>query len=55
MRPVFADPKTDFVFKRIFGAEVHKRLLIELLNALLELDDELEALQQRLPRDRNWS
>jgi predicted transposase/invertase (TIGR01784 family) len=40
MRPVFADPKTDFVFKRIFGTEVHKRLLIELLNALLELDDE---------------
>jgi len=24
MRPVFADPKTDFVFKRIFGSEVHK-------------------------------
>ncbi len=38
MRPVFADPKTDFVFKRIFGVEVHKHLLIELLNALLELD-----------------
>ncbi len=38
-RPVFADPKTGFVFKRIFGAEVHKRLLIELLNAFLELDD----------------
>jgi predicted transposase/invertase (TIGR01784 family) len=38
MRPVFADPKTDFVFKRIFGSEVHKPLLIELLNALLELD-----------------
>jgi predicted transposase/invertase (TIGR01784 family) len=37
MRPVFADPKTDFVFKRIFGTEVHKPLLIELLNALLEL------------------
>jgi predicted transposase/invertase (TIGR01784 family) len=37
MRPVFADPKTDFVFKRIFGSEVHKPLLIELLNALLEL------------------
>jgi len=44
MRPVFADPKTDFVFKRIFGAEVHKRLLIELLNALLELDDEHEIV-----------
>ena len=40
MRPVFADPKTDFVFKRIFGVEVHKRLLIELLNALLELEGE---------------
>jgi len=37
MRPVFADPKTDFVFKRIFGSEVHKPLLIGLLNDLLEL------------------
>jgi predicted transposase/invertase (TIGR01784 family) len=58
MRPVFADPKTDFVFKRIFGTEVHKRLLIELLNALLELDDEhlivdLKYLtpEQRVPVD----
>jgi predicted transposase/invertase (TIGR01784 family) len=40
MRPVFADPKTDFVFKRIFGSEVHKQLLIELLNALLELAED---------------
>lgn len=38
MRPVFADPKTGFVFKRIFGSEVHKPLLIEMLNALLELE-----------------
>lgn len=38
MRPVFADPKTDFVFKRIFGSEIHKHLLIELLNVLLELE-----------------
>jgi predicted transposase/invertase (TIGR01784 family) len=37
MRPVFADPKTDFVFKRIFGSEAHKLLLIDLLNDLLEL------------------
>ncbi len=37
MLPVFADPKTDFVFKRIFGTEAYKPLLIELLNALLEL------------------
>ena len=37
MHPVFADPKTDVVFKRIFGAETHKPLLIALLNDLLEL------------------
>ena len=35
---MFADPKTDFVFKRIFGNEAHKHLLIALLNDLLELD-----------------
>jgi len=38
-RPVFADPKTDFVFKRLFGTEEHKALLIALLNGLLELDE----------------
>lgn len=37
MHPVFADPKTDFVFKRIFGIEGRKPLLIALLNHLLEL------------------
>jgi len=37
MLPVFADPKTDVVFKRIFGAEAHKPLLMALLNDLLEL------------------
>ena len=38
MRAVFADPKTDFIFKRIFATETHKDLLIALLNHLLELD-----------------
>jgi predicted transposase/invertase (TIGR01784 family) len=38
--PTFADPKTDFVFKRIFGAEARKPLLIALLNHLLELEGE---------------
>lgn len=37
-RPVFADPKTDFVFKRIFGTEEHKDVLLAFLNDLLELD-----------------
>lgn len=35
---VFADPKTDFVFQRIFGSEEHKPLLVALLNALLGLE-----------------
>jgi predicted transposase/invertase (TIGR01784 family) len=37
MHAVFADPKTDFVFKRIFGSEARKPLLVALLNHLLEL------------------
>jgi predicted transposase/invertase (TIGR01784 family) len=37
MHAVFADPKTDVVFKRIFGVEARKPLLIALLNDLLEL------------------
>jgi len=40
MRPVFADPKTDLVFKRIFGNDAHKDLLIALLNDLLGLYDD---------------
>ncbi len=39
MRPLFADPKTDFVFKRLFGTEEHKELIVALLNGLLELDE----------------
>jgi len=38
MLPTFADPKTDFVFKRIFGAEARRPLLAALLNHLLELE-----------------
>ncbi|WP_437570367.1 Rpn family recombination-promoting nuclease/putative transposase [Sorangium sp. So ce542] len=53
-RPVFADPKTDFVFKRLFGSEEQKDLIVALLNGLLELDEthrivsvELLAPEQR--------
>jgi predicted transposase/invertase (TIGR01784 family) len=38
MPPTFADPKTAFVFKRIFGAEARKPLLAALINHLLELE-----------------
>lgn len=58
MRPVFADPKTDIIFKKIFGQPAHKNLLIDLLNALLELDTtrlivdlEYLSLEQLPPRN----
>lgn len=44
MRPVFADPKTDVIFKKIFGEKAHKGLLIALLNSLLELDEAREIV-----------
>ncbi len=57
-RPTFADPKTDFIFKRIFGSEPHKHLLIELLNVLLELEEgqlieDLSYLsaEEKIPRE----
>jgi predicted transposase/invertase (TIGR01784 family) len=51
---VFADPKTDFVFKRIFGAEARKPLLIALLNHLLEFDGDRRILDvQHLSSDQH--
>ena len=53
MQAVFADPKTDFVFKRVFGAEGRKPLLIALLNHLLELDGDSEIREvQHLTGDQ---
>lgn len=37
--PVFGDPKTGFVFQRIFGSEDHKTALVGFLNDILQLDD----------------
>jgi len=34
----FVDPKTDIAFKKIFGNEAHKFVLIEFLNEVLELE-----------------
>jgi predicted transposase/invertase (TIGR01784 family) len=54
VHPVFADPKTDFVFKRIFGAEARKPLLIALLNHVLELEGERRILDvQHLSGDQH--
>ncbi len=53
-RPVFADPKTDFVFQRIFGSEDHKPALIGFLNDLLELDDahRIQSVSRLPPEQR---
>ena len=54
MHAVFADPKTDFVFKRIFGSEGRKPLLVSLLNHLLELDGDRSILDvQHLSGDQH--
>lgn len=45
MLPRFADPKTDFVFKRIFGADAHRHILIALLNDLLELQGDRRIVE----------
>jgi len=36
----FADPKNDIAFKKIFGNEKHKEILISFLNAVLDFKDE---------------
>ena len=43
-RSMYADPKTDFVFKRLFGTESNKDLLISLLNDLLETKGKREIV-----------
>ncbi|WP_191283883.1 PD-(D/E)XK nuclease family transposase, partial [Cardinium endosymbiont of Culicoides punctatus] len=35
----FLDPKNDFAFKKIFGTEKHKDILIHFLNDVLEFSD----------------
>src|SRR5512140_1323299 len=38
-RPIFADPKIGFAFKRIFGSDEHKDVLVGFLNHMLDLDE----------------
>ncbi len=40
----FVDPKTDIAFKKIFGNDAHKSILIEFLNEILELDSPIETV-----------
>lgn len=54
MRAVYADPKTDFVFKRIFGEPAHKHVLIALINDLagFEGGDQVVDLEHVDPSQR---
>jgi len=36
----FADPKNDLAFKKIFGNEKHKDILISFLNSVLDFKNE---------------
>ena len=36
----FADPKNDIAFKKIFGDEKHKEVLISFLNSVLDFKDD---------------
>ncbi|GHS91052.1 transposase [Alphaproteobacteria bacterium] len=47
-------PSTDFVFKRVFGAESHKRVLVCLLNAILKGKPQIASIElenTEIPRD----
>lgn len=41
----FVDPKTDIAFKKIFGNQAHKNILIEFLNEVLELEYPIEDVE----------
>ena len=44
----FISPQNDFAFKRIFGDEQHKEVLISLLNSVLDLDDERAVVEVQM-------
>ena len=44
----FISPQNDFAFKRIFGNEQHKEILISFLNSVLDLSGELQVVEVEL-------
>ena len=46
---VYINPYTDFGFKRLFGEEAHKGLLIDFLNELLPLPSKIASLTFKSP------
>ena len=50
-RPTFADPKTDFAFKRIVGSEERKDVLVAFLDDMLGLDEPHRIVTDSLDAD----
>ncbi|MGL4991864.1 MAG: Rpn family recombination-promoting nuclease/putative transposase [Sarcina sp.] len=49
------DPKTDFIFKKIFGSESNKSILISFLNATLKSKDEIkEVILENTDIEKNF-
>ena len=46
---IYINPYTDFGFKRLFGEEAHKGLLIDFLNELLPLPSKIATLTFKTP------
>ncbi len=49
MKAKYINPFTDFGFKKIFGEEASKVLLIDFLNALLPITNQIKDLTFRNP------
>lgn len=49
MKAIFINPFTDFGFKKIFGEEASKPLLIDFLNSLLPPQNQIKNLSFRNP------
>jgi predicted transposase/invertase (TIGR01784 family) len=50
----FVSPTSDFVFKRIFGVESHKRVLVCLLNSILKCNPRIDSVSlenSEIPKD----
>ncbi|MDU4659011.1 MAG: PD-(D/E)XK nuclease family transposase [Clostridium butyricum] len=48
------DPKIDFIFKNIFGAEKNKRILISFLNSVLKNSSPIKTVEIKLLRGLNF-
>lgn len=46
---IYVNPFTDFGFKRLFGEEAHKGLLLDFLNELLPLDSKIKEITFKSP------